>query len=60
MTSREDWAWRSEYLFEQANYLERKARNLMDEAARYRGLAEQAAYLSRYIGDVAPIEPEKR
>jgi cob(I)alamin adenosyltransferase len=42
-----DWAFRAEMLDDMAQYLERKADGLRDEAARYRGLAEQARTLVR-------------
>lgn len=43
MTTREDWQFRSEYLEQQANYLDARAAAMQDEARRYRELAEQAA-----------------
>ncbi len=50
MAGKEDWGWRAGFLNHQANAFDKKAEELKTEAARYRGLAEQASYLSR-IGD---------
>lgn len=56
MTTKADWEFRAEYLAEQAHYLERKAEELMSEATRYRGLAEQASLIVR-IGDHEGWQP---
>lgn len=50
MTTKDDWEFRAEHLSDQAEYLERKAAEMISEAQRYRGLAEQARMLVR-IGD---------
>lgn len=64
MTAKADWEFRAEHLDDMASYLERKADDLRGEAARYRGLAEQARMLVQ-IGDHEgwrPIEtaPKKK
>lgn len=46
MTSKEDRAFRSKYLDEQATYLETKADEMRAEAERYRELAKQYRYLA--------------
>jgi hypothetical protein len=50
MTTKADWEFRAEHLSDMADYLERKATAMNDEASRFRGLAEQARMLVR-IGD---------
>lgn len=50
MTTKADWEFRAGHLDDHANLLEKKADELRDEAARFRGLAEQARMLVR-IGD---------
>lgn len=47
MTTKADWEFRAKFLRQQAEYLDKKAGELQDEARRYRGLAEQADYLAR-------------
>lgn len=50
MTTKADWQFRAEHLADQAAYLDRKAEELRAEAARYRGLSEQALMIV-HIGD---------
>lgn len=50
MTTKDDWQFRAEHLSDMADYLERKAEDLVSEARRYRGLAEQATFLARVDG----------
>ena len=45
MADAPDWVFRANFLDEQAAYLEAKAEDLKSEAARYRGLAEQARFV---------------
>ena len=44
MTSKADWRFRADFLKVQADYLDKKANELLDEADRYRRLAKQAAF----------------
>ena len=56
MTTKADWEFRAEHLSDMAEYLERKATEMMGEAGRFRGLAEQARMLVR-IGDHEGWQP---
>lgn len=47
MTTKADWAWRAEFLVDAAKRMDEKADEFKAEAERYRGLAEQAAFLAR-------------
>ena len=46
MTTKSDWAFRADFLKQQAEYLRKKAYEFECEAARYDGLADQAHYLA--------------
>jgi hypothetical protein len=41
-----DWSWRADFLNQMADYLEQKAKEIRDEADRYRGLSAQARTLA--------------
>jgi hypothetical protein len=56
MTTKADWEFRHEFLSDQAAYLEHKAEELIAEARRYRGLAEQARMLI-LLGDHEGWQP---
>jgi hypothetical protein len=46
MTIKEDWAFRARTLLQVANDLDKQAISLINEAIRYRGLAEQSDFLA--------------